>query len=167
MTTGCSSSCARTVRRSRRDRPRWWTSWSDGRLGRDSCRPLLHERRVRSPSQRCSQSACLLSPHRKGARDTRVHLHECRLAITQAPNTTNPRIIHLTPPPFKALRHRRLGKVHTKGAHIQSIEEGGEALAEACQTLVHELQVHEVCFEVSHAVSELGEERLEGVESCG
>lgn len=45
-----------------------------------------------------------------------------------------------------------LGKIHTKSVHIQAVQEGSEALVETLETLVHELEMHEVGFEVGHGV---------------
>jgi hypothetical protein len=50
-----------------------------------------------------------------------------------------------------------LGEIHAESAHIQSIEEAAKALVEAIETLVQELQVHEVGFQIGHAVAQLGE----------
>lgn len=57
-----------------------------------------------------------------------------------------------------------LGEIHTERVHVQSVEEGGEVLVEARQALVHELQMHEVRFEVGHRVRQLGEGGFEGLE---
>lgn len=44
-------------------------------------------------------------------------------------------------------------KVHTECAHVQPIEEASKALVEAVQALIEELQVHEICFQVGHAIT--------------
>lgn len=50
-----------------------------------------------------------------------------------------------------------LGEVYAESAHVQSVEEAAKALVEAIETLVQELQVHEVGFQVGHTVAQLGE----------
>jgi hypothetical protein len=50
-----------------------------------------------------------------------------------------------------------LREIHAESAHIQPIEEAAKALVEAIETLVQELQVHEVGFQIGHAVAQLGE----------
>lgn len=57
-----------------------------------------------------------------------------------------------------------LGKIHHKGIHVQAVQETRKTLAKAAQTLVHELQVHEIGLQVGHGVGELGKLRLQGVE---
>jgi hypothetical protein len=49
-----------------------------------------------------------------------------------------------------------LREIHAESAHIQPIEEAAKALVEAIETLVQELQVHEVGFQIGHAVAQLG-----------
>lgn len=39
-----------------------------------------------------------------------------------------------------------LGIVNTKGIHVETIEEAGKALTKASQTLMHQLEVHEICL---------------------
>ena len=46
-----------------------------------------------------------------------------------------------------------LWEVHAESAHVQSVEEAAEALIEAVQALVQKLQVHEICFQIGHAVA--------------
>lgn len=60
-------------------------------------------------------------------------------------------------PPLKTLLHRGLREIDTESPDVEAIEESGEALAETRQALVHKLKVHEVGFQVGHAVSQLGE----------
>jgi hypothetical protein len=55
-------------------------------------------------------------------------------------------------PPLDTLRHRRFREVHHERVHVQPVEKCSEAFAEASEGLVHELEVHEVGFEVGHAV---------------
>jgi len=87
-----------------------------------------------------------------------------------------PRISHPTsfPPsrplmPFPAPARNRthLREVHTKGIHIQPVQKTRKALAKPGQTLMHELKVHKIRLQVSHAVRELGEGRLEGGKGRG
>lgn len=68
---------------------------------------------------------------------------------------------------LKTLDTRRFWEVYAKGTHVHAVEEGAEALVEAVQALVQQLQVHEVGFQVGHAVSELAKRRLEGFEGQG
>lgn len=60
-----------------------------------------------------------------------------------------------------------LGEINTESIHVQAVEEGGEALVESLEALVHELEVHEVGFQIGHGVGELGEGGLEGIEGKG
>lgn len=46
-----------------------------------------------------------------------------------------------------------LWKVYTERAHVQSIEKASKALVEAVQALIEELQVHEIRFQVGHAIA--------------
>jgi hypothetical protein len=57
-----------------------------------------------------------------------------------------------------------LREIDTEGIHIQSIKEACERLAEPCQTLVHELKVHHVCFKISHGIRKLGKGGFECVQ---
>lgn len=50
-------------------------------------------------------------------------------------------------------RRSYLWEVHAESAHVQSVEEAAEALIEAVQALVQKLQVHEICFQIGHAVA--------------
>lgn len=66
---------------------------------------------------------------------------------------------------LEALGPRGFREVDAEGAHVQSVQEAAEALIEAVQRLVQELQVHHVGFQVGHAVcqfAECGFERFEG-----
>src|SRR3954465_3513798 len=45
-----------------------------------------------------------------------------------------------------------LGKVNTECIHVQPVEEAREALAEAGQALVHQLEVHHVGLEIGHGI---------------
>ena len=67
-----------------------------------------------------------------------------------------------------------LRKVHAKGIDFQTVEEACKALIESGQALVHQLQMHEIGFQVCHAICKLRECWLEGVQkvhivpaSCG
>lgn len=53
-----------------------------------------------------------------------------------------------------------LREIHTESIHVQPIQEARETLAEPGQALVHQLQVHEVRFEVGHRVREFCEGRF-------
>lgn len=57
-----------------------------------------------------------------------------------------------------------LGKINTKRIDLHAMQEPSEALPEAAQTLMQQLEMHKVGLEVGHAVGELGEGGLEGVE---
>ena len=58
-----------------------------------------------------------------------------------------------------------LWEIHTESIHVQSVQEAGEALAEARQALMHQLQVHEVGFKVSHGVGQFGELWFQGIDA--
>lgn len=55
--------------------------------------------------------------------------------------------------PGERLRNRRLREIDTKSAHVHAVEEGAEVLGEAAERFVEELEVHEVGFQVGHAVA--------------
>lgn len=57
-----------------------------------------------------------------------------------------------------------LGKIHAERVHVQTVEKTGEALAESRQTLVHQLQVHEIGLEIRHRVRQLCELRFQGID---
>jgi len=57
-----------------------------------------------------------------------------------------------------------LWKVDTESIHVHTVEEAREALGEARQAFVHQLQLHEVLFEIGHSVAELSETILEALE---
>lgn len=57
-----------------------------------------------------------------------------------------------------------LWEVHAESVHVQSVQEAGEALTEARQTLVHQLQVHEIGFKIGHGVGQLGELWFQGID---
>lgn len=57
-----------------------------------------------------------------------------------------------------------LWEIHTKRVHIHAVQETSEALAKARQTLVHQLQVHEVGLQVSHGVCKFRKLRLQGID---
>jgi hypothetical protein len=72
----------------------------------------------------------------------------------------------------EGLRNRRFGKVYTEGTHVETVEETAKVLVEAAKRFVEQGEVHEVGFEISHAVAELAEGMFEGVKrmimgSCG
>ena len=63
-----------------------------------------------------------------------------------------------------------LRKIHTKRIHIHPVQERREALVEPAQALVHQLQVHEVGFQVRHRVAQFcepGLQRFEREGGCG
>ena len=49
-----------------------------------------------------------------------------------------------------------LWEIHTKGIHVQPIQERREVLAEPRQALMHKLQVHHIGLEIGHRVRKLG-----------
>ena len=60
-----------------------------------------------------------------------------------------------------------LWEVDAESIHVQAVEKGCEAFAEAREGLVHELQLHEVLLQVGHGVAQLGEPVLQPVERIG
>lgn len=63
-----------------------------------------------------------------------------------------------------------LREINAESIHVQAVEKGCEAFAEAREGLVHELQLHEVLLQVGHGVAELGKailEIFEGVRGGG
>lgn len=46
-----------------------------------------------------------------------------------------------------------LREIDAERAHVEPVQEAAEALVEAAEAFVQELQVHEVGFEVGHAVA--------------
>jgi hypothetical protein len=94
------------------------------------------------------------------------YLHHRRLTVTPLYASTPTRTSYLLTPPPKTLFNRRLWEIDTEGPDVESVQKGGKALAEPRQALVHELQVHEVGFEVGHAVCEFGELGFQGVEGA-
>lgn len=47
-----------------------------------------------------------------------------------------------------------LGEIDAESIHIQAIKKTGEIFAETRQTLVHQLQVHEVGFQIGHGIGQ-------------
>ena len=66
--------------------------------------------------------------------------------------------------PRETLRDGRFREVDAESAHVHAVEEGAEVLVEAAEAFVQELQVHEVGFQVGHAVAEFGEGGFQGCE---
>lgn len=48
---------------------------------------------------------------------------------------------------------------------VETVEEACKAYTEPAETLVHQLKVHEICFEIGHRVTELGELWFECIQS--
>lgn len=61
---------------------------------------------------------------------------------------------------LEALDSRSLWEVDAESTHVHAVEEGAKAFVEAVQTLVQQLQVHHVGFQVGHSVCEFAESRL-------
>jgi hypothetical protein len=57
-----------------------------------------------------------------------------------------------------------LGKIDAVSVHVQAVKKTGEALGESRKALMHELEMHEICFEIGHAIAQLGELGLERVQ---
>lgn len=57
-----------------------------------------------------------------------------------------------------------LWEIDAERVHIQAVQKTSETLAESRQTLVHQLQVHEIGLEVGHGVCELRKLRLQSVD---
>lgn len=74
------------------------------------------------------------------------------------------RLFLLLPCPSERLWYGPLREVDTKGIHVETIHEAGEALAEAGQALMHELEMHHVGLEVGHGIRQLSKGGLEGIE---
>jgi hypothetical protein len=64
----------------------------------------------------------------------------------------------------EGLRDRRFREIYTEGAHVQPVEEPAEILVESAQGLVEQGEMHEVGFEVGHAVAEFAKGMFEGIE---
>jgi hypothetical protein len=47
-----------------------------------------------------------------------------------------------------------LWEIHTKRVHVHAVQETSKALAKARQTLVHQLQVHEIGLQIGHRVGQ-------------
>ena len=54
-----------------------------------------------------------------------------------------------------------LWKVDAEGVHVHPIEKARKTLIEPAEAFVHQLQVHEVGFQVGHGVGKLSKGRLE------
>ena len=46
-------------------------------------------------------------------------------------------------------------KIDNESIHVEAIQKAGKTFAESAETFVHELQVHEVGFEICHGVAQL------------
>lgn len=57
-----------------------------------------------------------------------------------------------------------LRKVNTKRAHIHAVQKRAKVFVESPKTLIEELQVHHVGLQIGHAIAQLCECRLQGVE---
>lgn len=65
---------------------------------------------------------------------------------------------HLECIPGSHLRNTtHLRKIHAESIHIHAIQEPSKALAEARQTLMHQLQLHEIALQIRHCVGQLSE----------
>jgi hypothetical protein len=65
---------------------------------------------------------------------------------------------------LEALDSRSLWEVDTESTHIHAVEESAKAFIEAVQTLVEQLQVHHVGFQIGHSIGEFAECRFQGFE---
>lgn len=68
---------------------------------------------------------------------------------------------------LKTLNSRGFGEVDAESTHVHAVEESAEAFVEAVQTLVQQLQVHHVGFQIGHAVCEFTECGFQGFEWDG
>jgi hypothetical protein len=68
---------------------------------------------------------------------------------------------------LETLNTRGFWKVDAEGTHVHAVEKGAKAVVEAVQTLVQELQVHHVGFQIGHSISEFSKGRLKGLERDG
>lgn len=57
-----------------------------------------------------------------------------------------------------------LWKVHTKCIHVQAVEKARKVFAKPCQTLMHQLKVHHVGFQICHGIREFCKCRLKCIE---
>lgn len=57
-----------------------------------------------------------------------------------------------------------LWEIHTEGVHVHAVEKTGEAFAEARQTLMHQLQMHEIGLQIRHGIGQLGKLWLQGID---
>jgi hypothetical protein len=61
---------------------------------------------------------------------------------------------------LEALDSRSLWEVDTESTHVHAVEEGAKAFVKAVQTLVQQLEVHHVGFQVGHSISEFAKSRF-------
>lgn len=60
-----------------------------------------------------------------------------------------------------------LWKINAESIHVHSIQEACKAFIEPAQALVHQLQMHEIGFQIGHGVRKLGESWLKELEGEG
>lgn len=72
-----------------------------------------------------------------------------------------------TAPLVDQVSRTHLWKINTESIHVHAIQEAGKALRKASKTLVHELQLHKVLFQVGHGVAQLCEAVLQALERIG
>lgn len=65
---------------------------------------------------------------------------------------------------YNHLGPSHLGEIDTKRIHVHAVQKTGKALAETRQTLMHQLQMHEIGFEVGHGVGEFCKLGLQGID---
>lgn len=58
-------------------------------------------------------------------------------------------------------------EIDAESIHVHAVEKPSEALREARQAFVHQLQLHEVLFEIGHGIAELSEPVLQALERIG
>jgi hypothetical protein len=68
---------------------------------------------------------------------------------------------------LEALDSWSLWKVDTESTHVHAVEEGTKTFVEAVQTLVQQLEVHHVGFQIGHSIGEFAKSRFQSFERDG
>lgn len=65
---------------------------------------------------------------------------------------------------LEALDSRSLWEVDTESTHVHAVEESAKTFVEAVQTLVQQLQVHHIGFQIGHSIGEFTKSGFQGFE---
>lgn len=65
------------------------------------------------------------------------------------------------------VRHAHLWEVYAECIHVKTVEEPSKRFPEPSERLVHELEVHQIGFQVGDRICQLGKCRLKGVQWKG